>query len=162
MKKEHRSIPWVGKFLGRLPRGHDLELSHEGGVGQAKKESLGDLSVVMGMIEMEWMDEIWVFQEGNSICKIRGWDLLDTFGGFQVRHVCSVGSLGIADKGMKKWVKARYIWEIYMLRNLNFIVKVSGFKSSPTSSFQMPWSSWFREERLGIGISLHLSRAVNH
>lgn len=42
----------MGKFPGRLPRGHDLELSHEGGVGQAK-ERLGDLSVIDGMIEME-------------------------------------------------------------------------------------------------------------
>ena len=72
MEKEDKSTPSVGKFPGRLPRGCDLELSLERGVSQAKKESLGDLCVLVGMMEMEGMEEIWVFQEGTSICEIIG------------------------------------------------------------------------------------------
>lgn len=32
-------------------------------------ESMGDLYVMVGMMEMEGMDEIWIFQEGTSIAK---------------------------------------------------------------------------------------------
>lgn len=60
MGKEHRSTPLVEKFLGRVSRSYDLELSLEG-FGQAKKEILGNLCVFVGMVEKEGMDEIWVF-----------------------------------------------------------------------------------------------------
>lgn len=48
----------MGKFPRRLPRGCDLELNLERGVSQAKKESLGDLCVLVGMMELEGMEEI--------------------------------------------------------------------------------------------------------
>lgn len=62
----------MGKFPGRLPRGCDLELNLEGGVNQAKEESLGELYVLVGMMEIKEIDEVWVFQGGASICKVMG------------------------------------------------------------------------------------------
>lgn len=44
----------------------------EGGVNQAKEESLGELYVLVGMMEIKEIDEVWVFQGGASICKVMG------------------------------------------------------------------------------------------